>query len=68
MRKITVFIDNGDSKIVNFQETILTDPNPHILVKRVVLFWDYKNVDSSNSQVVYNRVLRHFHPGIGPSL
>ena len=49
MRKITVSIDKGDSKIVNFQETILTDPDPHILVKRGVLFWDYKNVDSSNN-------------------
>ena len=49
MRKIAVLIDNADSKIVNFQEITSTDPDPHILVKRMVLFWDYKNVDSSNN-------------------
>ena len=60
MRKITVFIDNGDSKVVHFQETILTDTDLDIPVKHAVLFWDYKNVDSSNNQVLYNSVTKMF--------
>ena len=52
MRRITVLIDKP-SKMVNFQETILKDPDAHILVKHVVLFWDNKNADSSSNEVLY---------------
>ena len=43
MKKITVYID-GASKTIDLQESILTTPYSHIMVKKAYVFWEYCNI------------------------
>ena len=43
MKKLTVIID-GTLKVINLQESLITNDNPYILLKKATIFWDFNNI------------------------
>ena len=55
MKKISVLIE-GTNKVITLDEAILINSNnPHILVKKATVFWNYDNIVTSvNNELTYN--------------
>ena len=62
MKRITVFIE-GSSKEITLEESIVISHSAHLYVKKVYVFWEYKNVDASLTALTNNTTVINMYEG-----